>query len=67
MLDLCSSWVSHLPTDVEYAKVRLALATDQHSLPFGAHDTHAFVPSPQVVGHGMNAAELAKNQQLARV
>ena len=37
ILDLMSSWVSHLPSDVEYAHVE---------------------------GHGMNAEELAKNQQL---
>ncbi len=37
MLDLMSSWVSHLPPEVRYSKV---------------------------VGHGMNAAELARNQQL---
>lgn len=37
MLDLMSSWVSHLPADVKYEKV---------------------------IGHGMNAAELAKNKQL---
>lgn len=34
MLDLMSSWVSHLPPEVTYTKV---------------------------VGHGMNAAELARN------
>ena len=39
VLDLMSSWVSHLPDDVAYA---------------------------QVVGHGMNAAELAANQRLSR-
>lgn len=37
VLDLMSSWVSHLPGDVQYSKV---------------------------VGHGMNAAELARNKQL---
>ncbi|GAX76109.1 hypothetical protein CEUSTIGMA_g3552.t1 [Chlamydomonas eustigma] len=37
VLDLCSSWVSHLPPEVEYSKV---------------------------VGHGMNAAELARNERL---
>lgn len=37
ILDLMSSWVSHLPKDVKYKKV---------------------------VGHGLNAAELAKNPQL---
>ncbi|KAK9824399.1 hypothetical protein WJX72_010015 [[Myrmecia] bisecta] len=37
VLDLMSSWVSHLPADVSYSKV---------------------------VGHGMNAAELARNKQL---
>ncbi len=39
ILDLMSSWVSHLPEDVEYASV---------------------------VGHGMNAEELAANPRLAR-
>jgi SAM-dependent methyltransferase len=39
ILDLMSSWVSHLPDDVAYA---------------------------EVVGHGMNAAELAANPRLAR-
>ncbi len=39
ILDLMSSWVSHLPIDVAYANV---------------------------VGHGMNAAELAANPQLDR-
>ncbi len=39
ILDLMSSWVSHLPTDVSYAAV---------------------------VGHGMNADELAANPQLDR-
>lgn len=39
VLDLMSSWVSHLPEDVRYASV---------------------------VGHGMNAAELAANRRLAR-
>lgn len=38
VLDLCSSWVSHLPTDVQYSRV---------------------------IGHGMNAIELAKNKQLS--
>ncbi|GFH06284.1 methyltransf_11 domain-containing protein [Haematococcus lacustris] len=37
VLDLCSSWVSHLPDEVSYARV---------------------------VGHGMNAAELARNPRL---
>lgn len=37
ILDLMSSWVSHLPSDVEYKRV---------------------------VGHGMNAQELAKNPRL---
>jgi SAM-dependent methyltransferase len=39
VLDLMSSWVSHLPDDVRYAAV---------------------------VGHGMNAAELAANPRLSR-
>ncbi|KAI8463981.1 MAG: hypothetical protein J3K34DRAFT_129281 [Monoraphidium minutum] len=39
VLDLCSSWVSHLPKDRKYK---------------------------EVVGHGMNAQELAKNPQLDR-
>ena len=39
VLDLMSSWVSHLPEDVAYASV---------------------------VGHGMNAAELAANPRLSR-
>lgn len=39
LLDLMSSWVSHLPPDIEYA---------------------------EVVGHGMNAAELAANPRLNR-
>ncbi|MDQ2804620.1 MAG: class I SAM-dependent methyltransferase [Pseudomonadota bacterium] len=39
MLDLMSSWVSHLPEDVRYASV---------------------------VGHGMNAEELAANPRLSR-
>lgn len=39
LLDLMSSWVSHLPEDVAYGPV---------------------------VGHGMNAAELAANPRLAR-
>jgi len=39
VLDLMSSWVSHLPEDVRYA---------------------------EVVGHGMNAAELARNPRLDR-
>jgi SAM-dependent methyltransferase len=38
-LDLMSSWVSHLPDDVEYA---------------------------EVIGHGMNAEELAANPRLSR-
>jgi SAM-dependent methyltransferase len=38
VLDLCSSWVSHLPRDVRYGRV---------------------------VGHGMNAVELARNRQLS--
>jgi len=37
VLDLCSSWVSHLPPEAKYGKV---------------------------VGHGMNAAELARNDRL---
>jgi hypothetical protein len=37
VLDLCSSWVSHLPEEVTYSKV---------------------------VGHGLNAAELARNKRL---
>ncbi|GLC34764.1 hypothetical protein PLESTM_000237500 [Pleodorina starrii] len=37
VLDLCSSWVSHLPPEVFYSRV---------------------------VGHGMNAAELARNPRL---
>jgi SAM-dependent methyltransferase len=39
ILDLMSSWVSHLPADVAYA---------------------------EVIGHGMNAEELAANPRLAR-
>jgi len=39
VLDLMSSWVSHLPEDVEYA---------------------------EVIGHGMNAEELAANPRLSR-
>ena len=39
VLDLMSSWVSHLPDDVDYA---------------------------EVIGHGMNAEELAANPRLAR-
>jgi SAM-dependent methyltransferase len=39
VLDLCSSWVSHLPPEVEYAKV---------------------------VGHGLNAEELARNDRLSQ-
>ena len=39
LLDLMSSWVSHLPDDVVYA---------------------------EVIGHGMNAAELAANPRLTR-
>ncbi len=39
VLDLMSSWVSHLPDDVEYAAV---------------------------IGHGMNAEELAANPRLSR-
>ena len=39
LLDLMSSWVSHLPPEVEYA---------------------------EVIGHGMNAAELAANPRFSR-
>jgi SAM-dependent methyltransferase len=39
LLDLMSSWVSHLPPEVEYA---------------------------EVIGHGMNNAELAANSRLSR-
>ena len=39
LLDLMSSWVSHLPPEVEYA---------------------------QVIGHGLNGAELAANPRLGR-
>jgi hypothetical protein len=39
LLDLMSSWVSHLPPEVEYA---------------------------EVIGHGMNPAELAANPRLSR-
>jgi Methyltransferase domain len=39
LLDLMSSWVSHLPPEVEYA---------------------------EVIGHGMNATELAANSRLSR-
>src|SRR5437868_7629369 len=39
LLDLMSSWVSHLPPESEYA---------------------------EVIGHGMNAAELAANPRLSR-
>jgi hypothetical protein len=39
ILDLMSSWVSHLPPEIDYA---------------------------EVIGHGMNAAELAANPRLAR-
>ncbi|HEX3863168.1 MAG TPA: methyltransferase domain-containing protein [Stellaceae bacterium] len=39
VLDLMSSWVSHLPPGIDYA---------------------------EVIGHGMNAAELAANPRLAR-
>jgi len=39
LLDLMSSWVSHLPPEIDYAKV---------------------------IGHGMNAAELAANRRLSR-
>jgi hypothetical protein len=39
LLDLMSSWVSHLPPEVDYA---------------------------EIIGHGMNAAELAANSRLGR-
>jgi hypothetical protein len=39
LLDLMSSWVSHLPPEIEYA---------------------------EMIGHGMNAAELAANPRLSR-
>jgi SAM-dependent methyltransferase len=39
ILDLMSSWVSHLPAEIEYA---------------------------EIIGHGMNAAELAANPRLDR-
>jgi SAM-dependent methyltransferase len=39
LLDLMSSWVSHLPADIDYA---------------------------EVIGHGMNAEELAANKRLSR-
>jgi SAM-dependent methyltransferase len=39
LLDLMSSWVSHLPKDIDYA---------------------------EVIGHGMNAEELAANPRLSR-
>jgi hypothetical protein len=39
LLDLMSSWVSHLPPEVDYA---------------------------EIIGHGMNAAELAANLRLSR-
>jgi hypothetical protein len=39
LLDLMSSWVSHLPEEVDYA---------------------------EIIGHGMNAAELAANRRLSR-
>jgi SAM-dependent methyltransferase len=39
LLDLMSSWVSHLPPDIDYA---------------------------EVIGHGMNAEELAANKRLSR-
>jgi Methyltransferase domain len=39
LLDLMSSWVSHLPPEIEYA---------------------------EVIGHGMNGAELAANPRLSR-
>src|SRR5437762_9265818 len=39
LLDLMSSWVSHLPPEIEYA---------------------------EVIGHGMNPAELAANPRLSR-
>jgi hypothetical protein len=39
LLDLMSSWVSHLPPDIDYA---------------------------EVIGHGMNATELAANPRLTR-
>ncbi len=39
LLDLMSSWVSHLPSEIEYA---------------------------EVIGHGMNAEELAANPRLSR-
>src|SRR6201984_2458153 len=39
LLDLMSSWVSHLPPEIDYA---------------------------QIIGHGMNAAELAANPRLSR-
>src|SRR5580693_1436051 len=39
LLDLMSSWVSHLPPEIEYS---------------------------EIIGHGMNAAELAANPRLDR-
>ena len=39
LLDLMSSWVSHLPPEIDYA---------------------------EIIGHGMNAAELAANPRLSR-
>src|SRR5262245_30569650 len=39
LLDMMSSWVSHLPPEIEYA---------------------------EIIGHGMNATELAANPRLSR-
>ena len=54
VLDLCSSWISHMPSDAEVAAREAAL--EDAPLPLPVYG--------RIAGLGMNAAELAQNVQL---
>ncbi|KAL8823185.1 MAG: hypothetical protein Q9191_006095 [Dirinaria sp. TL-2023a] len=61
ILDLCSSWVSHFPEELE----QLAVATKKHSSKSSEQSVTKDIPKLEVIGQGMNDAELSANPILS--
>jgi hypothetical protein len=59
ILDLCSSWVSHLPPEIYPSRSPISLPTPSISRSQNLKDTNHLV-----IGLGMNSAELQANSQL---
>lgn len=60
ILDLCSSWISHFPKELE----EKALRTNKQAASFGSQKYVNDGAVLEVIGQGMNAAELAANPVL---